>query len=185
MSVNYLTASMHDGTDLRVDFWYIHDDMRMFQPIIPAIYPEDQLPTLAPYPWNLTNEDRYNAEISQLRGDGLFTSVIWWQAEAELPLNICFLAARSGTGKVLILTTRWDYPKSAPHARLAPFVQMNDNEELYDVFEQLWGQSTPVQDPPGWQWNEQHYLVDYVHALEKSLNLAPESATKPGEGEKS
>ncbi|MBZ0300419.1 MAG: hypothetical protein K8J31_11785, partial [Anaerolineae bacterium] len=45
----------------------------------------------------------------------------------------------------------------------------------------LWAKSTPVDDPPGWVWSDDRYLVDYIRALEESLGIAP-TAAPPDEG---
>jgi len=170
-TVNYLTVTQGDGTDTRVDFWYIHRDLRVFQPIFPTISAEDQLPGLTNYPWHLVNDDRYNTEIAQLHGEGLFTSVILWDSDGKLPLEVCFLTARRGSEKVLIIVTDWDYPRSAPQARLAPFVQMDEDDNIYDIFEELWEQSETVQNPVGWTWAEDNYLIDYIRVVEKACDL--------------
>lgn len=173
VSVNYFTVPMPSGTDLRTDFWYIDTEVRRFQPILPAIYPDDQLPELVPYPWHLANEDRFNTEMAQMRGDGLFSSVVLWNVDGELPLEVCFLSARAGSDKLLLLVTHWDYPKTPPSARITPFVPMGEDEDIYDIFERVWQQAAPLSDPPGWVWDEKHFLIDYVHALEKSLGIVP------------
>lgn len=36
--VNYFNIPMGDGTSLRMDWWYIHRDVRVFQPITPKLY---------------------------------------------------------------------------------------------------------------------------------------------------
>jgi hypothetical protein len=143
----------------------------VFQPIFPTISAEDQLPGLTNYPWHLVNDDRYNTEIAQLHGEGLFTSVILWDSDGKLPLEVCFLTARRGSEKVLIIVTDWDYPRSAPQARLAPFVQMDEDDNIYDIFEELWEQSETVQNPVGWTWAEDNYLIDYIRVVEKACDL--------------
>lgn len=176
---NYITVPMGDDTDMRVDFWYLHRDVRMFQPMHVSVWADDKLPGLTKYPWHLAHGDRYKTEAAQLQGDGLFTSVVLWNADEKVPLEVCFLVARRGADKVLIIVTAWDYPRTAPYARAAPFVQMGEDDNIYDIFEQLWKKSTKVKDPAGWKWTEESYLVDYIHALEGSLGLRPEPPVKP------
>jgi hypothetical protein len=180
-SVNYLTVPMGDDSDLRIDFWYIHRHLRMFQPVDVTIIADDQVPGLTQYSWHLTDEDRYVTETAQMRGDGLFLSVIIWEADGKLPLEICFAVARQGSNKVLIIVTPWDYPLSKPYARIAPFIHLKEGEGLSDVFDDLWENSTIVKEPAGWHWSEDRYLIDYVHAIEDSLGLRPdEPKTPPG-----
>lgn len=171
--VNFLTVPQGNGFNARIDFWYIDKRVRMFLPIIPAVYPDDQLPALPEYPWHLLNSDRFATESAQLTGDKLFTTLILWDANDKPPLEICFLTARVGAEKVLIVITDTNYPKTAPTARLAPFLPMGDGEDIYDVFAQMWAQSEPVTDPPDWKWQEDKYLIDYIHALEAALKLKP------------
>lgn len=177
-TVNYLTVPDGDGEFMRVDWWYIHKEVGMFQPINPVIYPADKLPELTRYPWHLINPDRAETEMAQLQGDGLFVSLLLWNADQKLPLEICFMMARQGASKILIIGTHWDYPDRAPFARVAPFRQMQTDDDIYDVFEGLWKESEPVTDPPGWKWTEDTYLVDYVHALETHLGMRPKEAVE-------
>jgi hypothetical protein len=179
-AVNFLTAPQGDGLNARIDFWYIDSKVRMFLPVIPAVYPDDQLPTLSEYPWHLVNEDRFATESAQLTGDKLFATVILWNVVPKPPLEICFLTARVGSEKVILVITSWDYPKSPPSARIAPFVAMGQDDDVYKIFEQLWKQSEPVPDPPGWTWSPDKYLVDYIHAIEATLGSAAPSAPPDG-----
>lgn len=180
-SVNYLTVPMGDDSDLRVDFWYIHRDIRMFQPVDVTICPDDQVPGLTQYGWHVENEDRYVTETAQIHGDGLFLSTILWDADGKLPLEICFAVARQGSNKVLIIITSWDHPRTKPSARITPFIHLKENQGLSDVFGELWQNSTVVKEPAGWQWTEDQYLIDYIHAIENSLGLRPEEPKTPPE----
>lgn len=176
-NANFLTIPHEDGSHLRVDFWYIHKDVRLFQPITPAVYPDDQLPGLPEYPWHLVKQDRANTEMAQLHGDQLFTTVVLWNVHEQPPLEICFMTARMGADQVLIICTPWNYPDAPPTARTAPFRNMNTDEAMYDIFAELWAQSQPVADPPGWAWSADKYLIDYIHALETSLGIRPAPAS--------
>jgi hypothetical protein len=172
-TANFVTVPQGNGLCMRVDFWYIDRYTRMFQPILPAVYPADQLPGLTDYPWHLTNPDRVNAEFALFKKDNLFTSLVLWNADNQVPLEVCFMTARLGVDKVLILVTPWDYPKSPPSARVTPFISMKPEDDMYETFELLWQQSEPVADPPGWKWSQDKYLVDYMRALEEHLNIRP------------
>lgn len=177
IGVNYITKSMDDDSDMRVDFWYIHRDVRMFQPINVTVMADDQLPGLTKYPWHLVNEDRFNTEVSQLHGDGLFTSITLWEADDKLPLEVCFLTARKSSDKVIIVITPWNYPEAAPSARVAPFLAMDEDDDIHAIFKQLWAQASPVKNPPGWKWTPEKFIIDYVHALEESLGLRPKESS--------
>lgn len=179
-TANFVTIPQGDGLHLRVDFWYIDHDTRLFQPIAPATYPDDQLPGLTVYPWHLVNQARASREFALLHEDDLFSSIVLWNATDEPPLEVCFLVARMGSDRVLMVVTPWNYPEAPPQARVAPFAQMGPDDNLYDIFEDLWGQSQVVADPPGWDWSDERYLVDYVRALETSLGM--KTSSKPLDG---
>lgn len=177
---NFVTIPQTDDTCMRVDFWYLDTQSNDFLPIVPTVYPAAQLPTLVNYPWHLVKEDRVSGEFGLLEKDGLFTSLVLWEATGKLPLEICLLTARMGWKKVLILVTPSDYPASPPTARIAPFVEMKPEDDIYNVFETLWKDSEPVADPPDWTWSDGRFLLDYVYALETSLDIREEIPANAG-----
>lgn len=168
---NFIALPQGDGLSARIDFWYIDRVAGVFLPITPAVYPDDQLPKLTPLPWHLANEDRFQAEMAQLHGDQLFTTLLLWNAAEQPPLSVCIMAARMGSSKVMIIITDWNYPETAPRARLAPFIPVGQDEEIIDIFEQMWAQSETVSNPPGWTWSPDRYLIDYICALEAAHGL--------------
>ncbi len=168
---NFITVPQGDNTAMRVDFWYIDRHGRDFYPINPSIYPDDQLPAVAPYPWHLVNEARFKAESELLEKDGLFTTLILWDTDNAPPLDVCFLTARVGADKVLLIVTPYNYPSHAPRARVAPFNGIKPDEDIYKVFGELWKHSHPVKNPPDWTWSEGRHLIDYIFALEESLGI--------------
>jgi hypothetical protein len=170
---NFITLPHGADGLMRVDFWYIDVRNRDFAAITPAIYPAEQLPGLPDYPWHLVDQERFTEECALLNKDGLFASITLWNVTEPPPLEICFLTARLGVSKVLLLITAWDYPAGAPSARVAPFTSIGPDDDLYEVFEMLWEQSEPIPDPPGWKWSADRHLLDYLHALETSLGLRP------------
>lgn len=169
--VNFLTMPQGDGSNMRVDFWYIDSKARLFQPIIPAVYPDHLLPSLPDYPWHLVHPESLNREYNRLQDDGLFTSVVLWDADGEPPLEICLMTARVGADRILIIVTPWDYPKRGPQARTAPFIQMTEDDDMFEIFETLWQQSTPVDNPPGWKWSPEQNLLAYVQTVEAALGI--------------
>jgi hypothetical protein len=182
-SVNYVTVPDDEDGATRVDFWYIQRELRAFQPIAPTVYPDDRLPALAPLPWHIINEARASIEIGQLEHDNMLLSpFVLWNASKTTPLDICFIAARRGQTKLLILCTPYDFPHKPPTARVAPFVSMLDEDDIYDMFEKLWAQSEPVADPPNWKWEQDQYLIDYVHAVEDQVGIT-RAAVVAGDGE--
>ncbi len=178
-SSNFVTVPHGNGTDMRVDFWYIDRNLRQFLPIVPALYPEELLPGLPDYPWHLVNEERFNAEMVLLKRDGLFTSLAVWDADKKPPMEVCLMTARMGAAKVLIILTAWNYPQTAPTARAAPFIPMGPEDDLYTLMEQLWDESEAVTTPPGWEWSPDKHLVDYIHTLEDQLGIPRAPAPAP------
>jgi hypothetical protein len=161
---NYIAVPLGDGEAMRVDFWYIEQRARFFQPINLTVYPDDQLPALAPYPWHLSDDKRFDAEMERLKADGWFSSLCFWNADNEPPLEICFLLAQVGADHMLIAITHHDYPQRPPEIRLAPYVQMGANGTIYTVFEQAYRQSKPVAVPLG--WSADMTLADALNAIE-------------------
>ncbi len=169
--VNYITAQMDDGSFMRVDWWYIHRDVGMFQPINPVVYPTEQLPELTAYPWHLTKTDRVETEIAQLKAEGLFVSVLLEDTDKKLPLEICLLMARQGASEFFCAVTHIDYPATAPELYKGPYISLKQDETMYDIFEKFWDQAEKVDDPPDWQWTENTYLIDYLQAVEDHLGI--------------
>ena len=73
-----------------------------------------------------------------LEADGLLITLVLWDADNQPPLDICFLTARVGSDKLLIVITPCNFPHAAPKARIAPFVQMNPDEDMYRGFANAW-----------------------------------------------
>jgi hypothetical protein len=176
---NSLMVPQPDGTALRVDFWYIDRKARLFLPVTPALYPNDQLPALVEYPWHLVDEQRFSGEMRVLEDDGLLITLVLWDADGVPPLEICLLTARVGADKMLILVTHADFPYRAPVARVAPFVQMRSQDDMYDVFARAWEQSEAVAYQP--DWTPESTLLEYVHTLEAHLGLTKPESTESSE----
>ena len=168
---NYITIPQADGTNLRVDWWYIHRYVRMFQPLRPVVVDAESLPNLAGYPWHLVDDERAEEELFRLEADGLLANMILWEANDELPLEICFLVARQGSDKFLLISTKWNYPTVAPKIRIAPFRSLRQGEDFYDLFSEAWDEAELIKDPPDWEWTKDTYLVEYVHAIEDHLGI--------------
>lgn len=171
--VNYFTVLMDDETRMRVDWWYIHRDVRVFQPITPVIRPESEFPALAAYPWHLLRPVRLEDEVALMQEDGLFVEPIVWQADEDIPMELCFFVARPGAASVLLLTTEHNYPYQPPRAYVAPFQRFDPNDDFYAIFEQFWADAEPVDQPEGWIWHENLSLLAYIHAVEIHLGLRP------------
>ncbi|MCU0497213.1 MAG: hypothetical protein MUF87_07680 [Anaerolineae bacterium] len=171
-NANYLTIPQKDGTSIRIDWWYIQRDVPVFLPITPVIYPDDQLPKFAPYPWHLIDETRTTLEINQLDYDQVIRfGPIQYDLDGDSPLEIAFMFGREGSSKMLLVATEVDYPKSAPRAYLASYVPGHPDDDLHAIFERHWKKAEKVQDPPDWTWDSEKYLIEYLHALEDHLGI--------------
>ncbi len=174
--VNYLTVTMPDGSCLRIDWWYIHRDVRMFQPLTPVIMPDDALPELTPYPWHIVSPQRLRAELTALEARGLLIlgqTALLWDADGAPPLEIgLMLVGQRLRDQVLLITTAWDYPQTPPRARMAPFQQFALDADPYTIFAQLWAHSEAVEQPPGFDWSAvQGTLFEYVDAVISHLGF--------------
>ncbi len=181
-SVNYFTIPMDDDSSLRMDWWYIHRDVRIFQPITPHIVPRDELPALTPYPWHILNQERLEEEVALLEDDGLIligSSNILWEADGDLPLEICFIVARGNGQQVFLVETDWDYPGRPPRVRTAPFTGIDPSMYMFDIFEQLWEHSQPAALPPEFRWQPALHLVDMIAALEVAAGTRSATRNPP------
>jgi len=176
VEVNYISVPMNDGTDMRVDWWYIHRDVRVFQPVHPQVVEESELPQMMKYGWHVVSEDRLEREVVNLENGGAWlSSLILWEADNEVPLEICFIVARQGARELMLLITDADYPNTPPKARMSPSFHGLDLTDEYKAFSELWERSEPVDLPDDWEWNHNLYLLDFVIAVEEHLGLRPPS----------
>lgn len=184
--VNYFSIPMDDGTSLRMDWWYIHRDVRVFQPITPKVVGYDALPQLPAYPWHLLDVDLMDEELNLIEQDGLFLLfqyAVPYQVDTDLPLEICFIVGRGGSNKLFIVATDLDYPNEKPRLYTAPFPPSIDPRAyVYDVFDMLWQKAERVDDQIDFEWNpETSYIVDYVAVAEKTLGMRPDDLPMPWE----
>ncbi len=171
LAVNYITVPMDNGTDMRVDWWYIHRDVRVFQPVHPQIVAEGALPQMMKYAWHVVLPDRLTSETLAMADDGLLVRTLFYECDGEVPLEFCFFAIRQGARSFLLFVTQHDYPHSQPRAYSAPFTSDLDLMDPVATFQKLWSVAEPIADPPDWEWSSDKYLIDYVHAIEVALGL--------------
>lgn len=171
LAVNYLTVPMENGTDMRVDWWYIHRDVRVFQPVHPRVVPEEALPKMMKYAWHVVRPDRLTSETLAMADDGLLVRTLFYECDGEVPLEFCFFAIRQGASSFLLFVTQHDYPHSPPKAFQAPFINGLDLMDPVSTFQKLWEVATPIDDPEDWEWDSDKYLIDYVIALEVEMGL--------------
>ena len=180
LAVNYITVPMDNGTDMRVDWWYIHRDVRVFQPVHPKIVPAEELPQMMKYGWHVVLADRLTSETLAMVDDGLLVRTLFYECDGEVPLEFCFITIRQGANSFLLFVTQHDYPHAAPMAYHAPFVAGLDMMDPVATFQTLWEVATPVADPPDWQWTSDNYLIDYVIAIEIDMGLRqPQTVSIP------
>lgn len=183
--VNYFTVPMEDGTSLRMDWWFIHRDVRVFQPITPTIVPTDELPVLTPYPWHILRREQLDEELGLLQDDGKFllaVNAIFWEADGDLPLEICFIVGIPDRMDVFLVVTDWNYPDVKPRVRMADFTGVDASQYVYQVFSDLWEKSEPITEPKDFEWNpESSYIVDYLAVIEKEMGIRPDDVPMPWE----
>ena len=178
--VNFIHERMDNGTDMRVDWWYIHRDMRHFLPLRPQIVAPETLPQMMKYGWNVVLAERLNSEHYAMEDDGLLLRTLFYECDGEVPLEFCFITVRQGAPAFMLLVTQHDYPHAAPRAYLANAVEGIDLADPVAAFDMLWAEAEPVDDPPGWTWSPNKYLVDYVKAIEIELGWRePERVSIP------
>lgn len=102
LAVNYITVPMDNGTDMRVDWWYIHRDVRVFQPVHPQIVEENVLPQMMKYAWHVVLPDRLTSETLAMADDGLLVRALFYECDGEVPLEFCFFAIRQGARSFLL-----------------------------------------------------------------------------------
>ena len=83
LSVNYITVPMDNGTDMRVDWWYIHRDVRVFQPVHPQITEEEELPQMMKYAWHVVLPDRLTSETLAMADDGLLVRTLFYECDGR------------------------------------------------------------------------------------------------------
>lgn len=182
--VNYFTVPQSDGTSLRMDWWYIHRDVRVFQPITPKVVPASELPDLTPYPWHILRRDLLDEEVGQLQDDGKFligSTSILMEIDGDLPLEICFIVGQAGSSDVYLVITDWNYPKVQPRVYIAPFKGVDTSMYIYDIFQALFANAEPA-PTVDYTWEEDSsYIVDYLAVIEKHLGKRPNNAPMPWE----
>jgi hypothetical protein len=174
---NFVLVSKGSDSAMRVDFWYIDRHTMMFAPMMPAIYPDDQLPSVAPYPWHLSHPKAAEEEFGLMQDDGLALSITYWNADGEAPYEVCLLIGRVGSPKLLILITPADFPKHKPGIRAAPFIPMGSGDDMQAVFEKAWAQSEPIDLT--YDHDKYKTLLAYIHAAEDKLGITRTSPTTP------
>ena len=184
LEVNYINVPMDNGRAMRVDWWYVHRDVRVFQPVHPRVVPDDALPQMMKYSWHAVKPDRLYQETTALENDGHLVRRLLYECDGEVPLEFCFFTIRQGSSFFLLFATQHDYPESPPQAFKAPFVGGLDLMDPVETFHKLWENRAPIDDPSGWAWSADKFLIDYVIAIEIEMGLrAPTSFSIPVQSE--
>jgi len=176
LTVNYINVPMENGRVMRVDWWYVHRDVRVFQPVHPKVVNDDELPQMMKYSWHVVDPDRLYIETAALESDGLLVRRLLYECDGEVPLEYCFFTIRQGSSFFLLFVTQHDYPNSPPQAFQAPFVEDLDLMDPVATFHKLWAVRQPVQDPIDWEWSAGKFLLQYMIAIEVDMGLRPPTA---------
>lgn len=170
---NYVIVPQGDGYAVRIDWWYIHRDAHIFQPIMPTVQADDKLPHLTQeQPWHLRDEDRFRDEFGRLTAAQMAVSTTLANTKDKLPLEVCISAARMGGKHIYLMATQWDYPESAPVMRLTPFQPLPEGKEIGDMFGEWWEYGRKVDPPKDWTWTPDKTLLDFIEAVEKDQGIA-------------
>ncbi len=155
-----------EGWIVRIDFWYMSKRNKHLVPVNPVIWPDDRIPALPPVAWHLQHPKRFDQEYDLLTQAGYAVDVVRWDADGRPPYEICFSVYKPGSKRVIVLVTPVDYPVQMPAMRIAPLVNVAEDE---DVFEKVYGASKPVlaTQMPGWGWDSKRTLIELVWHLEK------------------
>lgn len=153
---------------VRIDFWYMSKRLKRFVELRPVVWDDERLPTLPPVAWHLAHPHRFDQERDLLLENEYVIDVVRWDADGRPPYEICFSVYKPGTTRVIILVTSADYPVQRPAVRVAPLVNVTEDE---DVFEKLYEASEPVlaTQMPDWTWDSKRTLVELVWHIEQSL----------------
>ena len=173
LTVNYINVPMENGRVMRVDWWYVHRDVRVFQPVHPKVVNDDELPQMMKYSWHVVDPDRLYIETAALESDGLLVRRLLYECDGEVPLEYCFFTIRQGSSFFLLFVTQHDYPDSPPQAFQAPFVEDLDLMDPVETFHKLWAVREPIQDPIDWEWSADKFLLQYMIAIEVDKGLRP------------
>ena len=173
LTVNYINVPMDNGRVMRVDWWYVHRDVRVFQPVHPKVVNDEELPQMMKYSWHVVDPDRLYYETAALESDGQLVRRLLYECDGEVPLEYCFFTIRQGSSFFLMFVTQHDYPHSAPKAYKAPFIGDLDLMDPVATFHKLWAVREPIQDPADWEWSADKILLQYLIAIEVELGLRP------------
>ncbi len=160
-----LYARQEDGPIVRINFWYLSSKMRQFVAARPEVQSDQALPAVPTIAWHLVDRDRFQEEFELLSSDGLAVSVVEWDADERPPMEVCFLVGRVGGEQVTILVTDKNYPAVPPRVRVAPMLQVGEDE---DLFQRLWAESEALapEELYGWTWSPEKRLIELVHHIE-------------------
>jgi hypothetical protein len=98
-------------------------------------------------------------------------------------LEVCFLTARMGGSKMIIVVTPHDYPNHPPRARLAPFVQLKTGDDMYAVFKSAWEAAETHEYRPDGAWTPESHLIDFIHQVEQKAGLRSDNPRGASEAE--
>ena len=176
LTVNYINVPMENGRVMRVDWWYVHRDVRVFQPIHPKVVADDELPQMMKYSWHVVDPDRLYIETAALESDGHLVRRLLYECDGEVPLEYCFYTIRQGSSFFLLFVTQHDYPHSPPRAYKAPYIDGLNLMDPVESFHKLWAVRERIEDPSDWQWSADKYLSQFVIAIEVDMGVRAPAA---------
>lgn len=166
-----LRIPIENNLIVRIDFWYMSQQVRRFTRLKPNVVPNSAMPELVPMNWHLADADRLTRESLALDKANYAVEVKQFDTDHQAPLKICFALAKRGSSHILIFIAPPDYPNSKPLVRLTPMSAAKDMPEGADVFTRLWEASQPLSDAVyrTLTWTPTSTLVDLAHEVEAHL----------------
>lgn len=162
-------------------WYYSSRTSRGPQEIKPRVVANEMVPEMPPLPWYLINLSLMEKEVGLLRSNGYRVNWRIKDVDADGIDEILFGIDHPDWGKRAIVTTRWNYPETAPIIRTIPkanveaipvvqnLVTLNQPERPNGLFGWLKQVFWPAEnEQPTYfrsTWDRNSYLLDRIRAI--------------------
>jgi len=167
-----LRIPIDNNSVVRIDFWYMSQQVRRFTRLKPNVVPNADLPDLVPLSWHLGAFERLQTEIEAMKQAGFAIIFNQWDTDQQAPLEICLALAKMESKDIVIMITSADYPNSRPKIRLTPISTVRDALDRPDLFKRCWDASQPLADSidKKLKWTPNTLLAELAQQTEARLN---------------
>ena len=140
LTVNYINVPMENGRVMRVDWWYVHRDVRVFQPVHPKVVADEQLPQMMKYSWHVVDPDRlYYRNGFALENDGLLgETACFTNAMEKCRWNTAFSPSGKAVHSFSCLRRSTTIPKARHKPTRRPSLTDLDLMDPVETFHKLW-----------------------------------------------